>query len=93
MQTSASLIQESRRTPAAALLLLDTSAVIAFSRSDLQGFDPRPLLSPFTCCELLCHLEEDFQRWKSMLLKCRETTILDDPTADQSPLRCRSQGS
>jgi hypothetical protein len=61
---------------------LDTSALLAIPKARLATLG-QAFTSPFCFYELLCHLDEDeFRRRKGNVLKCAETSILDDPEAE-----------
>lgn len=63
--------------------LLDTSALRALPTRTLRRFDPPAETSSYCFYELVCHLDtDDFARRKGIVLKCRETRILDDPCAE-----------
>ncbi len=63
--------------------LLDTSALRGLPISTLRRFDPPAKISSYCFYELVSHLEaDDFKQCKGIVLKCRETRILDDPCAE-----------
>ncbi len=73
--------------------ILDTSALRAIGRSELEAVARvhTLLLSPVSFWEVLCHLDETntrrpreqqaFEYGRSLLLKCRIPTLLEDPFA------------
>jgi predicted nucleic acid-binding protein len=64
--------------------LVDTSTMIALSRSEFESLKTKGVLlcaSTYSCWELLSHLDERgrFQRQKAQLLKFELIDVLDDP--------------
>jgi len=65
-------------------ILLETSVFISLSAKELGQYNSKGLkimISPYTFWELLCHLDENWFLYKSLLCKCSKINILDDPRA------------
>jgi hypothetical protein len=65
-------------------ILLETSAFKSTSIEDLEKYNLKGLkimISPYTFLELLCHLDEEWNRNKGQICKCSRVKILDDPRA------------
>ncbi len=76
--------------------LIDTSAFYSLSHDDMKSLIDKGFFlfaSPYSCWELLCHLDEpnNFTRMKAILLKFQYVTILDSPSAKAEKALFKSQ--
>lgn len=65
--------------------LLDTSAFRSLSHQELRALSRQGetfYASPYCFWEILSHLDEGFDRYKSELMKFRYVYVLDDPRAE-----------